>query len=385
MKLFTTIAFFAAAQGVFLCLVLFFLKRGNRSANTYLALLTLAFSLWIAEFAAYFTEHLYDFPHLLFATAGLPLLFGPLLLFYTQSLNGEKALNHQWDILHFLPFLLYILYHGPFYLESAAFKIENLKALQNMNNPPEFSYAFFTNESLKFLQLAIYLLVVMKCYKKWKNASQNDLQTYQLNWIKHLVLGLSLFALFDLSHLLELFLFQYDYLFGLAQVMLLSGAVVVYFIGYTTLKQPELIAGHLKIIEKEAIKKPVIRYKKSSFDGEKAEVYIRQLLQKMEEEKLYLNEDLKLKTLAQSLDLSTHHLSQLLNEHLQKNYFDFVNEYRVKTAQDMLKNPDLSHFTILSIAFDSGFKNKATFNTAFKKHTGTTPSKYKKQFLLSEN
>ena len=101
-------------------------------------------------------------------------------------------------------------------------------------------------------------------------------------------------------------------------------------------------------------------------------------MHKTEKEQIYLQEDLKLNHLAVELNISTHHLSQVLNEHLGKSFSDFINTYRIKHAQALLVNPAYQQHTILSIAFDSGFSNKASFNAAFKKYTGQTPSAFRK-------
>lgn len=99
----------------------------------------------------------------------------------------------------------------------------------------------------------------------------------------------------------------------------------------------------------------------------------------MEDEKMYRNEGLTLQALAERLSLSTHHLSQLLNQHQQENFYDFINRYRVAEVKQELLNPKKKHLTILALALEAGFRSKAAFNTAFKKHTGSTPTQYKRQ------
>lgn len=375
MQFFTHIAFFAAAQGVFLSLVLFLIRRGNREANLFLGVFVLIYSLWLAEFAAYFTSYLFAVPHLLFVTVGLPLLFGPLLYFYAQTLEGQRPWRKPAISLHFLPFILHTLYYIPFFIQTAAVKAADLEALRNTIAPPDFSMGFYINESLKFLQLILYLGWVTRQYSPWGRQERKRLPAMYNKWLQQLLLGLAFFAFFDLSHLLSLSLFEYDYLFTIAKGVLLSGAFIIYYIGYSTLRQPEIIAGDL------AMPRPKNRYEKSSLTQQQADEHLGLLLAKMEEEKYYLNEDLKLKNLSDALGLSTHHFSQLLNEHLGRNFADFVNAYRVKAAQNMLSDASYHQFTILSIAFEAGFKNKASFNAAFKKHSGQTPSQYKKQYM----
>lgn len=164
MEFFINTAFFAAAQGLFLSVVLLFVKRGNRRANAFLAVLILVISLWTAEFAAYFTDQFNRFPHLLFSTIGFPLLYGPLLFFYTKALKGDKPLANRWNWLHFLPFLLHTFYYLDFFLEPVEVKLATIHALRNMNDPPTFSISFFCNESIKFIHLVVYFFIIKKIY-----------------------------------------------------------------------------------------------------------------------------------------------------------------------------------------------------------------------------
>lgn len=373
MEFFTHITFFATAQGVFLACVLFLLKRGNRFANGLLAGLVLLYSLWMAEFAAYFTRYLYEVPHLMFTTVGFPLLFGPLLLFYVQTLEGERKTIRWKDAWHVVPFFIHTLYYLPVFFQSSEAKRLGLQQLQNVEAPPSFSASFFINEGIKFLHLLVYLFIVYRAYRPFgMRGSTPVLPSLGNRWLKQLLLALGLFLLFDLSHLLSLSLFHYDYLFGMAKAVLLSGTFAIYYLGYSTLRQPEITTGAL---EEE---RPRKSYQKSSLKPPQARQYLDQLLDKMEKERIYLQDDLKLNHLAAELDISTHHLSQVLNEHLGKSFSDFVNTYRIKHAQTLLVDPAFQRHTILSIAFDSGFSNKASFNAAFKKYTGQTPSAFRK-------
>lgn len=373
MEFFTHITFFATAQGIFLSCVLFLLKRGNRLANSLLAGLVLLYSLWMAEFAAYFTRYFYAVPHLMFVTVGLPLLFGPLLLFYVQTLQGQRKAVRRKDLWHFIPFVIHTLYYIPFFLQSSETKKLGLQQLQNVEAPPAFSEAFFINEGIKFLHLLFYLLLVYRRYRPFGKQHESPiLPSLRNRWLKQLLLALGLFLIFDFSHLSSIYLFHYDYLFSIAKAVLLSGTFAIYYLGYSTIRQPEITTGAL---EEE---KPKKSYQKSSLKPSQAQLYLDQLLDKMKCERPYLQDDLKLNGLAAELGISTHHLSQVLNEHLGKSFSDFVNAYRVKHAQTLLVDPAYSQHTILSIAFDSGFSNKASFNAAFKKYSGQTPSAFRK-------
>ena len=118
------------------------------------------------------------------------------------------------------------------------------------------------------------------------------------------------------------------------------------------------------------------RYKKSSLSSETREAYLQKLKDALEKDELFLNRELRLSDLANHLAISPHHLSQVINEGFQQNFFDLVNKYRVESAKK--KIAESSKKSLLQIAFEVGFNNKTSFNNAFKRHVGMTPSQFRK-------
>jgi AraC-like DNA-binding protein len=96
----------------------------------------------------------------------------------------------------------------------------------------------------------------------------------------------------------------------------------------------------------------------------------------MKTEKPYLISDISIDKLAEMLDLTSHHLSQIINEQFGKNFFEFINEYRVEEVKQQIARNRGEKYTLLSIAHDSGFNSKSTFNSTFKKYTKLTPKQY---------
>ena len=94
----------------------------------------------------------------------------------------------------------------------------------------------------------------------------------------------------------------------------------------------------------------------------------------MQTEKLYLNPELTLSTLSEQLNTHNSLLSNVINTGFQKNFNDFVNAFRVADFQEKVKDPTLSHYTLLALAYECGFNSKSTFNRAVKKATGELPS-----------
>jgi AraC-like DNA-binding protein len=120
------------------------------------------------------------------------------------------------------------------------------------------------------------------------------------------------------------------------------------------------------------------KYRKSGLGaGQSKELYDR-LLEEMETRKPYLDTDLTLFSLAAILSWSPNHLSQVINTYERKNFFDFVNGYRIEAIKKNIRSQQYEHLTLLSIAYECGFNSKAAFNRAFKKSTGLTPSAFRR-------
>ena len=98
----------------------------------------------------------------------------------------------------------------------------------------------------------------------------------------------------------------------------------------------------------------------------------------MDIEKPYLNADISLPELSERMNIPSHHLSRVINEKLNMNFFDFINQYRVEEVKSRIQDQQYVHLSILGIAFDSGFNTKSAFNRVFKKMTGMTPSEFKR-------
>ena len=149
-------------------------------------------------------------------------------------------------------------------------------------------------------------------------------------------------------------------------------ALVIYIISFSIMRKS--IFFH-QINEKI---QPQKKYEKSSLSSEMEEHILKKLIDFMETEKSFQNSSFSLPELAKKLSVSPHHLSQILNENLGKNFFEFIAEYRIKEAKKILLSKENNHLKIEEVAEKVGYNSKSSFNTSFKKITGTTPSEYKK-------
>ena len=99
----------------------------------------------------------------------------------------------------------------------------------------------------------------------------------------------------------------------------------------------------------------------------------------MRAEKPYLNPQLTLNDLSKNLGVNSAVLSYAINNGFEKNFNDFVNEFRIGEVKAKLRTGEAENLTLLGVAFECGFNSKATFNRAFKKFTGVSPKEYQEK------
>jgi len=123
------------------------------------------------------------------------------------------------------------------------------------------------------------------------------------------------------------------------------------------------------------------KYAKSGLDSEKMLEYKNRLKQIMQSQQLFLKPDLTLPNLAKAVDCSVNHLSQVINSGFGMSFFDYLNQYRIDQAKELLTTFDGRSAAVLNIAFTVGFHSNSAFYVAFKKRVGQTPAQYRRNQL----
>ncbi|MEW6195720.1 MAG: tetratricopeptide repeat protein [Bacteroidota bacterium] len=119
-------------------------------------------------------------------------------------------------------------------------------------------------------------------------------------------------------------------------------------------------------------------------DKETSDQLVAKLKKVMDEEKLFLRSDLILSDLAKSLRTNTAYLSRVINDEYEMNFSNFLNKYRIEEAQKLIENRKLEVMTFEGIAKSCGFLSRSSFNQAFKKFTGMTPTEYSQKIDLEK-
>ncbi len=332
------------------------LLRGPRYSvgNRWLAILLLSFSLILTSYILMWTEYAKDFPYINNWWHVLIYWIGPSLYFYLKTVFKEE-IRRQEILLHFLPsvivaflMLKYLLY--PFGIL--------------LGWPTD----MVTVGSSAYLQITHLVLYGIWCRHLANNDWQVDINIK--SWIKVVIYGFWAFIAAYISYfaLSETTFFSPAWDYAISLVMCL-GILSISWMGFI----------QNKVFESQPIEQfiPIVKYQNSTLT-QQASLSIRKRLENLiEEDEIYKENELRLDDLAAYIGVSRHHLSQVINEHYQTNFFEFINRYRVRRVKVMLADPAFDHYTILQTAFASGFNNKASFNKFFKNDTGMTPSAYR--------
>lgn len=367
---FQTIYLLAALQGVLLSAFLF-TKKQNHAANLVLAMATLALSIELATVVYYANGWYKQYPHAMGFSYPFPLLYGPLFFLYAKLVSKKEGRLRAIDLLHFTPVLAVYCITAPVFFSSGDEKIAFLNNMIHNIHPPFYSIA----EGIIPVQGIAYTILTIKIVAEYNRSikdTYSNIDLINLSWLKYLTLGMIvIWSIVALVTIVRLAMPSVSRIDALVNVAL---AVLVYSIGYMGLKQPEIFLN--PSVGTPGTPQPE-KYRRSGLSDDIAESVKQKLTAVMASEKLYLDTELTLPKLADRLNVSSHNLSEVINSKLNLSYFDFINSYRVEEFKSRIGDPANERYNLLSIAFDSGFKSKGTFNSIFKKSTGMTPSEYK--------
>lgn len=350
-------------QGIF---ILPLLLQKKTQPSRWLAFLVLIITLGLINYLGVNLGLYHFWPHFLFLYMPFLFLIGPTYYFYIRSLIDKSFRLSISQFPHFLLFLAAIFYHGSSILLSGSEKIRIVDAAL-ADSTGEVSSVFIVYVSIHVTQTLFYLVKAFLLLQK-VSISANEMNRRLMRWLQKFSIGFGGYWIFLFFWMLYLFVadkffFEADYIF------MLSNAVLINILVYSALYHNREFSQYLLAMFYE-------KYKRSTLSPEHSRAILKNLVNFMENEKPYLEPHLKISHLATRLSISTNILSQVLNQELNKNFFEFVNDYRIAEAIKRLSDPKFSHITIMGIALDSGFNNKNTFNRLFKKHTGQTPSQF---------
>lgn len=303
----------------------------------------------------------------------LPLLSSAVLYLYICSLSFGYTVKWRNTLIHLVPYLVFIAI--AFYAHNDLYLRDSLPHFSNSIH----SWVLYILTILLAVVpggYAIAGLIVLIKHQKMLPDNYSYTEKINLNWLKWivtslLVLFIGLFLLIKYGVKYELI--TYPHLFEVVGAVL---AAYVFFIGFCGLHQNEIVNYPVQDVERKD--NALSNYKNSGMSDEKTEELFALLKHHMDDKKPFLADDLSLAALAAQLQVTPNQLSQVINQKADCNFFNFINAYRVQAVKDKFSDKALSHYSILGIAYDSGFRSKSSFNKIFKETTGQTPQQYRK-------
>lgn len=352
-------------------LLLFNSRKVNITANKFLGLFIITIGLAMLEIPLFYKNFSVTNPFL-FEMIGLcRFLTVPFLYISIQYFTSLSKKIHNKDLLHFLPFIFFLVFRIPFFITGKNFEFSE----------GERKIIFFILQTALPLQVIIYWILSFDSLKNHlKNIRQFSSSTEKndLVWLKYflLILLIIVVAWFNLVF------FGFKNLIDLTPYLYLLS---IFFLAYFSLQQREIFDfSQSELNELASIKKYKKENSKRVSDNRLTELN-EKLKILMHSEKIYLENDLSLPKLAERLYSSSNETSFLINELYQDNFYNFINKYRIEEAKNLLLSDKYSQLNILGIAYESGFNSKTTFNTTFKKFIGLSPTEFvKSKMILSD-
>lgn len=359
----------ALIQGFFLGTVLLFRKK-NHFSNILFSLLLFSISLSIATWIFYTNGFEKLFYIMMFFQQPGFFMYGPLIYLYTLSLVGNKKSLQALDRIHFIPVIFYLSYLLiRFHIIGGTVNFTEVDLIDKSSR--------ITNLHVNILgifSIGVYIIASVRGVRKY-NIKKKD--CYSSIYSETPVWLGTLFTI-AIAFVLNLLIISVIMLKGFNQdilnffnIILCSLFIISVFAAtFFTIRFPVLF------LPVPDVKKA--RYEKNFIDEDTIDIYRNRILSFMDEAMPYLDDSFTLKKLSDQLNIPGHHLSMTLNLSLKQNFYIFINSYRINEVKRRLLDPKWDDHTILTIAFQTGFNSKSTFNTMFKKFTGMTPTRFRK-------
>jgi AraC-like DNA-binding protein len=396
------------ALPVYQCLVLFILlfisrSESGGSSRGIFGLFNLLLAAYFAFNLLYRVKAFQAIAYIYYPILPVILCLIPTFYLYILSITEINFRLKAKHALHFIPAAGILLLNTPFLFMSFTQKIQYLSFTFNFQkNDPLIMYLLVIYVVSIFIivniQLVVYLILTIRQYQNHLSFIESHFSnTEQIDtaWTRSFMISFLIF--FIINNMLYIIGFRQHPLAGILYTLSMLG--ITLFAGVRGLNQKETViqstadtgepvpqtqqateegpVDHFPENRNEQLR--MIKYQGSSLTDEQKQVLAKKLKLLMQNEKVFTQSNLTIDHLAQRLQTNSKYISQIINEFYQQNYFQFINAYRIEEAKQLLTSPAGDKYSILGISSMAGFASKSTFNTAFKKITGVTPSEFKEQ------
>lgn len=327
-------------HGFFLGIYLWTSSKGERISNRILCLMLFVLSFRIGKSVILeFADHI-DL-ELIFAGLAALLLIGPLYYLYSCSVLTKSFQLQKWMVLHFLPFL-------------AAFAGALMISKEWIKTTP--TWIFILMFCVYYGHCFFYLLMSFRYINRVRKETGN---TSDIQWL--LLLCYALTAIWTV-YVLNIMEDKIPYIIGPVLYSIIAYGVTLIYIkkGYMDAQS-------------------AVKYQTTPLSETETTEIFEHIKKLLADDELYKDADLSLAILSRRLKVSTQKVSMAINLCYRSNFNNFINQYRISHACSLFADQSFQHYNISFIAYESGFSSLSSFNSAFRKVTGSTPSVFRKE------
>ncbi len=335
------------------------------------------------------------------------LAINPFYYIYVKSLTKPNYIVSRKTIIHFIPSILILAFNLVFYtllsddlkllfITKGIRSITNESVILNINILVDYGTL-----ATYYIQLVSYVTLMIIMLKKHSGKIKNYFSyehNVSLNWLKIFI------SIIIVNVILEMFIVVYSLYFPLPAIFIIIYYLIllflINFLGYFGMKQTDIYIGnirssgqsnsHASIVTKDEVvaetgnkeENTEINSLHFAISEEEQKRIVSEVIILMETKKVFLNNKLSIYDIASDLKTNKSYISFSINNILKKNFRNFVNEYRIKEAQQLLIDPNYNNYSIEGIAQTVGYISKSTFNNSFQKFTGKKPSDFRNQSKL---
>jgi len=379
---------------------LLFTKTENSAINKLLGIVLLTRSGMNILFLMIVTGYIVQYPLVLKSLAPFYYVIPAMIFLYIKGHLIKDSKFKKQDVLHFLPFVFGIVDVLPFYLNIDNNVSKSLFAVENEHVFLFQSVSGVLSQKLGFLLHPIiywtYIVLIFRILKKQKFFSNLKENVCNNGWIISLFGFIVVTQLFGLVQLYKFHFSGYNHLLSMNSgnyLRIIPVAILVIFI-LSIIQRPHVFYGYLFVFKNfqfnfkqtpiviagmamdEVEQEETLNLKNKALLSEELSVkYGENIVQLLNEKKLYLSPDLQISDISREIGIPNHQCSYVLKSFFKKNFRDWINEYRVLFFIEEFKI-NKGRLTIEGLAQESGFRNLTTFYNAFKKVTNQSPSEY---------
>ena len=345
---------YGALQAIFIAIILFIAT--NRSLfKALFAMLLIVEGITLIERLLVETGAIHSIPHLLGVSYPLSFTKPPLMFFMALAITQRGFKISKGALLHFLPFVFMLLLNLPFYPLDGEEKIDLVRSF--MEKVPSYSSFDFYFTLSFFFYIGLYIFLSIKRLDEFRAHTLNNAI---VNWYRKLLI---IYAVFLVLHLIY-FVIQPLGNFNLDlinQVSMLAMTFIIQGVAYMLIDRSSLTS------------------KTSVPDlGSLAQLKLdeKRILIALEEDKLYLDDELSLSTFSEKISLPAKYVSQIVNHKFNTSFKRLINQYRINEAKEIMETSGEEKIKLIDVGFQSGFNNKVSFYRSFREFENLSPSEY---------